>query len=238
MELGGAALTVALLIAVACTNDELLPADSGPGEGGSAAGAANLTANTAGTTAAGTSGSAGGAQAGASSAAGAVQAGTSGVAGGSVRGSAGAAGSTAREAGGAAGTAGAGGAPSCGPLRGGESGGQGGSAGLAITGHYTDDFGGTHVITEDTWTQFGVFEITRFSNEEGWIVARNSAENEYNPCLWSRFDFVFFGSELYFCQGTYDAVSEAEALAAQPADASDPTVGGCGNYPWSRLTPL
>ena len=222
-ELGGAALVVAWLAAVACSSDHQ-PTDAA--ENGPSAGSASQPDNNAGEPAAGNPSTAGGGHAGSSNPAGA-----------SARGTAGDAGSTAQTQGGAPGAAGAGGTPSCGPLPGGESGGHGGAAGLVITGHYTDDYGGTHVITEDTWTQFGVFEITRFSNEEGWVVARNSAKNEYNPCLWSRFDFVFFQSELYFCQGTYDAVSEAEALAASSADGSDPTKGGCGSYPWSRLTP-
>jgi len=140
---------------------------------------------------------------------------------------------------GMAGAAGYGGALDCGPLPLSGAGGGGGADGdvLAIVGTYTDPYGGTHVITTETWTQIGVFEITRFSNEDRWLVARGVATNEYNPCLWSRFDFANYLGSLYFCQSVFDATSEAEALAAPAADASDPTTSGCGNYPWSMLTP-
>ncbi len=134
-------------------------------------------------------------------------------------------------------SAGAGGALACEPLPDAGKGGAGGAEALSITGEYEDDWGGIHTITDAQWTQYGVFEITQFSNDGGWIVARATATDAFNPCLWSRFDFVEFQGELYFCQGTYDAESEADALSAPPADATDPTTTGCGSYSWSRLTP-
>ncbi len=140
-------------------------------------------------------------------------------------------------AGGEAGALGAGGVAS-----GGEAGrgAEGGTAGaLAIAGTYTDDYGFTHVIDDEAWVlgEDSRFDILDFSNAEGWVVARNAPTNEWNPSAYSRFDWVFVGPTLWYCQTAYAAPTLAEALATAPADASDPEAGGCGGFPWSRLTP-
>ncbi len=113
-----------------------------------------------------------------------------------------------------------------------------------IAGSYTDDFATSHQITGDTWTQVAdygtsVFEISQHSNEDGYVIAQNAADNDYNPELWSRFDFVEKDGVLYFCQSAFDAESEQDALDAEPADGSDPANGGCGgpDFAWSELTP-
>jgi len=116
-----------------------------------------------------------------------------------------------------------------------------GGAGLAIVGTYADDWGTAHVITDDTWTQTYpgaapyVFHVTQYANDEGWLVAQNDGANEFSGGLWSRFDWVWSGAELYYCQSAYDAASEEAAAAAAAADASDPAGAGCGPGPWTRL---
>jgi hypothetical protein len=60
-----------------------------------------------------------------------------------------------------------------------------------------------------------------------------------NPGAWSRFDWTTHDSDLYYCQTAYASSTEQEAKKTAPADASDPTAGGCGGFAWSRLrTPL
>ncbi len=113
---------------------------------------------------------------------------------------------------------------------------------LEIIGAYADDFGTTHTITADLWTMdFGgdpaTFDVLQYSNADDYLVAQNGAGNAFNPGLYSRFDWSSYQNELYFCQGTFDAASEAEAAAAESPDPSGPTAGGCGGFPWSRLTP-
>lgn len=110
--------------------------------------------------------------------------------------------------------------------------------GLAIAGSYVDDFDGEHVITSSQWqSPPAVYHISQFDNDERWVVALNDEGNSYNPCRWSRFDWVVTDDGLYFCTTAYDAESEAEALAKPAPDASDPAMGGCNNFPWSKLTP-
>jgi len=113
---------------------------------------------------------------------------------------------------------------------------------LEIAGTYSDDFQGSHQITGDSWTQVyesgtSVFNISQFSNEEGYLIAQNDADNEFNPELWSRFDWTEKDGTLWYCQSVYDAESEQEALDADPADDSDPANSGCGGFAWSELKP-
>ncbi|MEZ4318961.1 MAG: hypothetical protein R3F61_15710 [Myxococcota bacterium] len=109
---------------------------------------------------------------------------------------------------------------------------------LEIVGSFSDNFGGAHTITADTWTMdgAGVFHITTFDNDADFLIAQNDANNEYNPDLWSRMDWFDAGTTLWFCQSAFDAATEADALATAAADPSDPATTGCGGFSWTQLT--
>ncbi|HKJ00627.1 MAG TPA: hypothetical protein VKB51_19310 [bacterium] len=123
--------------------------------------------------------------------------------------------------------------------------GCGRDSGPAIMGHYTDDYGGTHEITQTTWTDSGpgykdVFHIVDYDNQQLYILAQNDAANAYNASLYSRFTWTYSGSGLYYCQDPYDAASADAARLAAPPDSSNPAASGCGassSYPWTRLIP-
>lgn len=108
---------------------------------------------------------------------------------------------------------------------------------LEIAGSWVDNYAGSHEITQSTWVMDmgGTFHISQYSNGDDFLIAQNDAANAYNPDLWSRFDWTYDGSDLYYCQSAYDAASEAAALAATPANASDLN-SGCGGFAWSALT--
>ena len=117
---------------------------------------------------------------------------------------------------------------------------------LALVGSYADPFGGHHEISPSLWTQSGFgnpsyFHVTHFSNADQVVIAQANGHNAWNAGLWSRFDWTWFdagdGRALWFCQGTLDAASEADALAATPADATDPATSGCGGFGWSKVVP-
>jgi hypothetical protein len=132
----------------------------------------------------------------------------------------------------------------------GGSGGTGGSGGsgddsdadesvepLVIAGEYTDNFGGEHAITSAEWLSGdSVFHVSAFDNEEQWVLARNDQENEFSPCLWSRFDWTESDGKLYFCQSAFDADSLAAAAAVLRPDTTAPSTRGCGGeFAWSEL---
>jgi len=109
-------------------------------------------------------------------------------------------------------------------------------AALEIEGEWTDNWGSAHDISQTVWSTMGSdFFISQYSNVEAFLLAQNDSANEYNPDLWSRFDWFYDSDgELLYCQSTYDAVDEDAALAAS-ADRAD-IDAGCGGFAWSVLT--
>lgn len=114
---------------------------------------------------------------------------------------------------------------------------------IEIAGRYSDGFA-EHTIAGDRWTMMGMgfsagFTLTRVNNDEDWAVGQNDATNMFSPSRWSRFEWTRVGTRLFYCQSTFDAETEAEALAAPRPDRSMPEMGGCGGmFPWSELTPI
>lgn len=108
---------------------------------------------------------------------------------------------------------------------------------LTIAGTYVDEFGTTQTITSSSWSDsYGnVFNIRTYSNLDQYVLAQNSASNTYNPSLYSRFDWTYSNSDLYYCQSVFDGATQADAYAGS-ADASDIS-GGCGGFSWTNLTP-
>mgnify|MGYP001482487205 CR=1 FL=1 len=118
-----------------------------------------------------------------------------------------------------------------------------GGEGLEIVGEWVETFPDmttqTHSVDETTWTsmsQFGTltFHVESYDNALGVLVAQNDASNDFNPDLFSRFEWVWDGRELYYCQSVYDAATADEAWSAAGADAGD-LLAGCSTFPWSML---
>jgi hypothetical protein len=82
-----------------------------------------------------------------------------------------------------------------------------------------------------------VYHISAFDNDEMYIIARSDQENMYDACMWSRYDWVYDGADLYYCSTAYSAATEEVALATDRPDDSDPASGGCGTFAWTLLTP-
>lgn len=112
---------------------------------------------------------------------------------------------------------------------------------LNIYGLFDEGFGSGVAVTELgwlTWSEFGTsqFDFTRTDLDNGRLVAQNSTGNEYFPDLWSRFEFFGTAQEGYFCQSSYDAASEEDAVAAPAANPLD-LEAGCAGFPWSTISP-
>jgi hypothetical protein len=111
---------------------------------------------------------------------------------------------------------------------------------IDIAGEYDDGFGGT-VSIEDC-AIYGS-PVSSVDNDEQYFVLQNSCDDMFNPGKWSRYEWTWVTGdagepELYLCTSVYDADSEAEAIAADRADDSDPANDGCSGFPWSKLNPL
>ena len=115
------------------------------------------------------------------------------------------------------------------------------NTGLEIAGTWSDDFGGTHIIDEVMWRQEGaygpaVFSVLSYDNAAAQIIAQNAADADYNPGLFSRFDWTWSADEvLYFCQSVFDAATEEDAAVGPAPDASAVDSTGCGGFAWTRL---
>jgi len=125
-------------------------------------------------------------------------------------------------------------------------GGGGGAAGeeIEIAGSYDDGYGGEVVITTSgiesigiDIDSIGIYHFSSVDNERNFAVARNDEANTYNPCLWSRFDWMTGGGDLYYCQSAFDAADEQTAANVPAGDAEDLETG-CGGFAWSKLTSL
>jgi hypothetical protein len=89
----------------------------------------------------------------------------------------------------------------------------------------------------DGYGDVSVFHIARYDNDAELLVAENDAANQWNPGLYSRMDWVWLGTALYFCQSVFDAADADAAWKAPAPDDSDPDNGGCGGFAWSQLIP-
>ncbi len=110
---------------------------------------------------------------------------------------------------------------------------------LPVAGSWTDSWGTSHEIEEDTWVDSwgNVFELLDADHDAGWVVAYNADLNPFWPGVYSRFDWTWDADgSLHYCQSVYNAASEQRARAAAGADASD-LVAGCSGFSWTRLDP-
>ena len=107
---------------------------------------------------------------------------------------------------------------------------------LEIVGEYIDSWDGSHTITETAWlTGTSAWAIASYDNEAEFLVAQNDAANTYFPGEWSRMDWTWSGSDLYYCQIAYEADSQADAEGTTTANRAD-LGGGCGGFGWTQLT--
>ena len=125
------------------------------------------------------------------------------------------------------------------------------------TGTYDDNYGGSHTISAFKWDSGSLlFHVSQYSNDESWLIAQNDSEKRSQYCSdwtlytqeecetggeswtdladkWSRFDIAETDDGLFYCQTSYNAETEDDALAAT-ADATDLTTG-CGGFGWTQF---
>lgn len=107
---------------------------------------------------------------------------------------------------------------------------------LDIRGEYKDFFGGSHIINNETWINDALqFNISQYNNDLKIVIAQNDAANEWNPSLWSKFQWTIDElNNIFYCQTAFEAATEDDAISTPPADVTD-LESGCNNYPWSML---
>jgi len=107
----------------------------------------------------------------------------------------------------------------------------------ALIGTWDTNFGGTDVITANTWNGAN---IVAYTSGVRAVYAHNPASDPYNPRKFSKYVYTEPVSDsFYYCWIVYnaDTLAAAQADTAVP-DASEPDVDGCGSFnsPWTKLT--
>lgn len=105
------------------------------------------------------------------------------------------------------------------------------------TGKFVDDHGGQHSLGVNYWIMRGDGQASTFryvDTKPGHIIAKNDSKNQYNPGLFSRFDYVKQkDGTIAFCQTVADAATKEAAEKHKPANFKDKK--GCGGFPFSTL---
>ncbi|MGB1700312.1 MAG: hypothetical protein ACPHRO_10180 [Nannocystaceae bacterium] len=112
---------------------------------------------------------------------------------------------------------------------------------LEIVGTYADEYDQVYEIGDSAWTISSMDYVSQFDyvtidNDNAFIIAQNSLENDFSGGLFSRLDWTFDAEgSLYVCQCAYDAMTPEIAMDCV-SDADD-LLMGCGGFSWSLLTP-
>ncbi len=107
------------------------------------------------------------------------------------------------------------------------------SPGISVFGDWESNFGGLTHINRRWW---GDARIERFNGNSA--ITQNRADDPWNPGKYNRveWDTAEDGS-FHFCTvafGKDDAAGAVDDPAE--ADAADPSAGGCGGFPWTKLS--
>jgi len=111
---------------------------------------------------------------------------------------------------------------------------------VPIRGLWGDDYGTAHTIDEWSWSMISkwgdsLFHVSQADIDSSWLVAENDKANSHSASQWSKFDWTWDGDgTLYYCQSSFDAGSEADAVKADSADAAD-LKAGCAGWSWTAL---
>jgi|SRR6478672_1262660 len=109
----------------------------------------------------------------------------------------------------------------------------------SIVGNYLDNYGYPQNITSNKWIMGdSIFTYCQVKNSKNKLIAQNGSSNPYFPNLYSQFDWTTYENSLWYCQIVYDAPTPQAAASSPPANSTNPTTGGCAQFPWSKLIPI
>lgn len=112
---------------------------------------------------------------------------------------------------------------------------------IAVTGIYTNQFDGVETITPTTWGFAGLEQtITRWDNDANWAITQNPDDAEFSPGSFNKIVWLDPDADgtFFYCTVDFGLETEAQALdSAATADAAAPLERGCGQAPWTQLTP-
>ena len=113
------------------------------------------------------------------------------------------------------------------------------TAPLEIIGTWQDTELVFHEIDSEYWSIIingeldSLYIIDHYSNSEEYVIAQSFDIVDESAGLWSRFDWISYNDDLWYCHTTADAASAEEAEAMEP-DETNPPAEGCGDGPWTQ----
>jgi hypothetical protein len=110
-----------------------------------------------------------------------------------------------------------------------------GSTTLEVVGDWSDNYGGSTTITATKW---GADTVVRFDNGANSAVVQAPADAAYNPSKFSKQLWTEPASGSFWLCTVDFGLDSADAAAAstKTADAANPADGGCGGFPWTKMT--
>ena len=108
---------------------------------------------------------------------------------------------------------------------------------LEVGGIWSDNYGGWTVVQSSSW---GNQVIHQYDNDGNWAVTQNAADAEYSP---SKFNYVVWtdaaaDGHWWTCTVAFDIDTLEAALETEnTSDSTDPSMGGCGDFAWTQMTP-
>lgn len=108
--------------------------------------------------------------------------------------------------------------------------------GASIVGRWANGWGGEETISATAWNDSA---IVSFDGAARVAIVQSPAWDPFTPGKFARHEWTTPAADgtFYYCTAAFGLPSAEAALAAPPADASDPANAGCGGFSWTHLTP-
>jgi hypothetical protein len=107
---------------------------------------------------------------------------------------------------------------------------------VEVIGEWSDSFGGMPTISATKWDADTIVE---FDNTKNIAIVQAAPDDMFNPNKFSRYVWTDLkDGGFYYCTEVFG--KDTAALAkADPAtsDATAPDTGGCGGFPWTKMSP-
>jgi hypothetical protein len=112
-----------------------------------------------------------------------------------------------------------------------------------FSGTYNDDWSNVVTVNETTWESVGTYgtsSYTVLAYGANHILMQNSADNSYNPSLWTKMEVgtTNMPTSFTFCQTVYNGASAEAAFLTSTSSSYDVanSTAGCNGFPHSVAT--
>lgn len=111
---------------------------------------------------------------------------------------------------------------------------------LEIVGDYNSNFDAAESFTENEFVSYATSAIIGYNNAQNIMVTQNAEDAEYDPSKFSKIVWTEPADDgsFHYCIAAFGFDTEADAWSSDAvADPSSPDEGGCGDFPWTKLSP-